>query len=198
MTVVMWTIRQIAERDKVSKQAVSKTVAKMRADKGEDGIELDGLGRVAKVSVAHYDEYRQRFVNPAKASAPIRSGDDVPVAAAQDPPRRQEDSFDEARRQNEWIKNAREKLRYQEDTKLLMRADRVREAQTMAGAEIKAIVSRLPNKADDLATALGRSGVHGLRLKLRDIANEMLTQIADKLNEIANTAPDEDELIEED
>lgn len=198
MTVVMWSIGEIAKRDGVSKQAVSKTVAKMRADKGDEGVELNGLGHVAKVSVAHYDEYRQRYVNPAKALAPIRTGEDAPVLADAPQPKRQEDSFDEARRQNEWIKNAREKLRYQEDTKLLMRADRVREAQAIAGSEIKAIVNRLPNKADDLATALSRTGVHGLRLKLRDIATEMLMQIADKLSEIANAAPDEDDLIEED
>jgi hypothetical protein len=193
----MWTIKQIAERDKVSKQAVSKTVGKMRADKGDDGIELDALGRVAKVSVAHYDEYRQRYVNPAKAAAPIRNGDETPVTADAAVAKRQEDSFDEARRQGEWIKVQREALRLQEQRGQLIRADRQREAAKMVGAEIQVIINRLPNKADDLASAFSRDGVHGLRLKLRDVATEMLTLIADKLNEIALAAPDEDDLIEE-
>lgn len=196
MTVVMWTIGQIAERDKVSKQAISKTVGKMRTEKGDDWIEFDGLGRVAKVSIAHYDEYRQRFVNPAKASAPIRTMDERPVAeTAGEIEARQNESFDEARRQNEWIKNAREKLRHQEDAKLLMRADRVRAAEKMAGSEIKAIVSRLPNKADDLAATFAAGGVHALRLELRKVAVDMLDEIAKKLDEIAAAAPDEDELI---
>lgn len=191
----MKSIREISERDNVSRQAVSKTVASIRVEKGDDWIEFDARGRVARVSVAHYDEYRQRYVNPAKASAPIRQMDEKTYESAGEMEARQNDSFDEARRQNEWIKNARDKLRHQEDAKLLMRADRVREAEAMVGGEIKAIVSRLPNKADDLAATFAAGGVHALRLELRKVATDMLNQIASKMDGIAAAAPDEDELI---
>lgn len=189
----MWSIGEIAARDKISKQAVSKTVASIRAEKGDDWIEFDARGRVAKVSVAHYDEYRQRYVNPAKASAPIR-----PSSESAGPLLPQSESFDEARRQSEWIKVQREKLRLQEQTGQLIRADRQREAARRVGVEIQAIVNRLPNKADDLAAAFTAGGVHGLMLELRKVGGDMLMQISGKLEEIAAAAPDEDALIEED
>ncbi|HEV7251412.1 MAG TPA: hypothetical protein VGN93_30925 [Shinella sp.] len=198
MSDVMWSVAQIAARDGVSKPAVSKTVKRLLEERPETPVERGSQGQVLGISLAHYDHYRQRFVNPAKASAPIRPVvsapllDDVPPFQT-----RQEDSFDEARRQSEWLKVGREKLRQQEVTGQLLRKDKIDEAHKTIGAELQSIIKRLPNKADEVADAVSKEGIHGARVALRKIAYELGNQLADKLAEIAKAAPTEDSLIEE-
>lgn len=193
MTDVMWSISQIAARDGVSKPAVSKTVKKLIEDRPDTPVERGGQGQVMKISLAHYDHYRQRFVNPAKASAPIRSI----VPAASVPPINPSDSFDEARRQSEWLKVGREKIRHQEECGQLVRRDRLEDGHRAIGAELLSIIRRLPNRADDVALAVSKEGVHGVRVLLRQIAFEIGNQMADKLAELAETAPENDPLIED-
>jgi hypothetical protein len=193
MTDVMWSISQIAARDGVSKPAVSKTVKKLIEDRPDTPVERGGQGQVMKISLAHYDHYRQRFVNPAKASAPIRSI----VPAASVPPINPSDSFDEARRQSEWLKVGREKIRHQEECGQLVRRDRLEDGHKAIGAELLSIIRRLPNRADDVALAVSKEGVHGVRVLLRQIAFEIGNQMADKLAELAETAPENDPLIED-
>lgn len=193
MTDVMWSISQIAARDGVSKPAVSKTVKKLIEDRPETPVERGGQGQVMKVSLAHYDHYRQRFVNPAKASAPIRPI----VPAASVPPINPSDSFDEARRQSEWLKVGREKIRHQEECGQLVRRDRLEDGHRAIGAELLSIIRRLPNRADDIALAVSKEGVHGVRVLLRQIAFEIGNQMADKLAELADAAPENDPLIED-
>ena len=193
---IMVAISYIAERDDVSKQAVSKTVKRLLDDRPDTPVERGSQGQVLRISLAHYDHYRQRFVNPAKASAPIRPIVSAPLLDDV-PPFRQEDSFDEARRQSEWLKVGREKLRQQEVSGQLVRKDKIDEAHKIIGAELQSIIKRLPNRADDVAHAVSKEGIHGARVLLRQIAFELGNQLADKLAEIAKTAPPEDPLIEE-
>ncbi|MGQ2968904.1 MAG: hypothetical protein ACT6RF_09165 [Allorhizobium sp.] len=159
MADVMWSIAQIAVRDGVSKPAVSKTVKKLTEARPDTPIERGSQGQVLKVSLAHYDEYRQRHVNPAKATAPLRGpdGSNEPRGIS-DPGRspRDEESFDEARRQAEWLKVGREKIRHQEDAGQLIRKDKQEQAASVIGGQIQAIVRRLPNKADELALAVSK------------------------------------------
>lgn len=192
-TLIMWTIGQIAERDSVSKPAVSKAVKKLLEARPETPVNLDSQGRVLGISLAHYDEYRQRFVNPAKATAPLRQAEAPSVT-----PVNPADSFDEARRVGEWLKVGREKIRHQEEIGKLIRADRHDEAVRLAGAEIKTIVARLANRADDVALAVSKEGVHGARVALRKIAFEIGNEIADRLEQMAIAAPETDALIEAD
>jgi hypothetical protein len=189
--LIMWSIGKIAERDNVSKPAISKSVKKLIEARPDTPVSLDGQGRVLAVSLAHYDEYRQRFVNPAKATAPIRS-----VETLSAPPLAPTDSFDEARRVGEWLKVGREKIRHQEQLGQLLRADMVDEAVRAAGAEIKTVVSRLANRADDLALAVSKEGVHGVRVALRRIAFELGNEIADKLEQISAGAAADDAMID--
>jgi hypothetical protein len=201
MSDVMWSIAQIAARDDVSKAAVSKAVKKMLEARPETPAERGGQGQIMRISLAHYDEYRQRHVNPAKASAPIRSGDeggfDFHPPASSGKPLQAKDSFDEARRQAEWLKVGREKIRHQEECGDLIRRDRLEAAVSMIGVELQAIIKRLPNRADDVALAVSKEGVHGVRVLLREIAFEIGNQMADKLEAIATAAPETDDLIEE-
>ncbi len=193
--LVMWSIGQIAQRDGISKAAVSKTAKKLLVEREDTPVERGSQGQVMKISLAHYDEYRQRFVNPAKATAPIRSvtssvGSAAPINASE--------SFDEARRQAEWLKVGRERIRHQEELGQLVRKDMLEAAHRMVGLEIQRIVGRLQNSADEVALAVSKEGVHGARMALRKAAFDLGNQIADALATIADNAPEHDEQIEAD
>ena len=195
-SLIMWSAVEVAARDGVSKQAVSKQIKSLLEAKPETPVERDGRGRVIKVSLAHYDEFRQRFVNPLKASAPLRSID-TEQPQPQAPLTDATDSLNEARRQSEWLKVGREKIRHQEELGQLIRKDRMVDAALMVGAEIKLVVARLQNRADDLAHAVSREGASGARVLLRRIAFELGNEIADKLAAIADASPEADPLIED-
>ena len=177
---VLWSISKIAERDGITKQAVSKVVQALISDH-DLPVERDTRGRVSRVSLPHYDHHRGQFTNPAKvmAARPARS----PAEGDRG------DSFEEARRQGEWLKVEREKLDQARERKLLVRVDMLSEALDRAGREIQSIVSRLPNKADDVALAGAKEGVHGVRVLLRDIAFKLSMEVADRLSELAVAAP---------
>ena len=187
---IMWSVSQIAERDGISKQAVSKIVKSLVEKEGLP-VERDGRGRVSLLSLAHYDHYRSQFTNPAKTNASRNE----PSSSSN--PTGRSDSFDEARRQNEWLKVEREKLRRQEELKKLIRVDLLADALAVSGKEIQNIVARLSNKADEIALAVSKEGAHGVRLALRQIAFELNTEIADKLSEIVANAPVSDPMIED-
>lgn len=192
--LIMWSIGQIAERDSVSKAAVSKAVKKLLAERPDTPADRGPQGQVMRISLAHYDDFRERFVNPAKATAPIRSTD----AGANSAPLKSSDSFEEARRQAEWLKVGREKIRHQEECGELIRRDKWESALRFSGLEIQRILNRLPNAADDLALAVSKEGIHGVRTALRKLAFAMGNEIADKLSLVASEAPEGDELIEAD
>ncbi|WP_308400298.1 hypothetical protein [Agrobacterium genomosp. 13] len=171
---------------------------KLAEDRADTPIERGSQGQVVAVSLAHYDHYRQRHVNPAKATAPLRSPDGRPDGKSPpELPFRDENSFDEARRQSEWLKVGREKIRHQEDCGALIRKDKTDQAVAMIGGEIQSIVKRLPNRADTIALAVSKEGVHGVRVLLRQIAIDICNDIADKLEALAEAAPESDPLIED-
>jgi hypothetical protein len=194
-TVHIWaSIAEIAGRDGVTKQAVSKTI-RQYAGSGELPVQRDLRDRVSKVSLAHYDHLRRKYVNPAKAAAPLFAEHELAApseASGKDPT-----SFEEARRRGEWLKVTAQELRLAEEQGALVRKDILVEALTKAGREIQKVVERLQNTADDLATAVAKEGAHGARVELRKIALKLNGEIADKLAAIMAKAPETDALLEE-
>ncbi|WP_223478736.1 hypothetical protein [Oricola indica] len=184
---VMWSIGKIAERDGISKQAVSKIVKKLVAEH-DIPVDRDGRGRISAVSLAHWDHHRGQFTNPAKQ--PVRESTKGKPPAA--------DSFEEARRQNEWLRLERSRIEHQEMAGKLVRRDQLDASIEMIGREIQTIVARLPNSADDLALAVSKEGAHGLRSALRDLAFKINGQVADRLAEIAGGAPKTEPVMEDD
>lgn len=180
----MWSAEQIATRDGVTKQAVSKTVQAILAAMKNVPVERDGRGRVLRISLAHYDHHRERFMNPAKMATP-------PAEKTS-----QGDSFEEAKRQSEWMKVGREKIRLEEDVSSLIRADKTNEAVHSAKHEIGLIIDRLPIRAEQLAAIVAKEGVHGVRVALRTIAHDICNEIADRLEALSADAPEFDPLIE--
>lgn len=183
---VMWSIGQIAERDGISKQAVSKIVKKLVSDHGIP-VDRDGRGRISAVSLAHYDHHRDRFTNPAKQQ-PAGQEKTKPAAPA--------DSFEEARRQREWLALERAKIEHQVEIGQLVRMDGLVSALETTGREIQSLVAKVEHRADDLAIAVSKEGSHGLRLALRKALFETNNRIAERLSEIAGEAPKGDQPIE--
>ena len=193
-THVMWGIGQIAARDQVSKAAVSKHVKKMCENMPDAPVERGGQGQVLRVSLAHYDHYRQRHLNPAKTKEPIKAL--KPMQPGDGGAGSQSDTFEEARRQSEWLRVGLARIRHQEECGQLIRKDRIDEAHRQIGRDLQMLIQRLPNRADDLAAAVAREGAHGARMLLRKIAFELGNGLADRLEAMAAQAPAGDETIE--
>lgn len=187
---VMVTPADVAARDNVTKQAVTKLVRQL-VEKHKLPVERDGRDRVVRFSLAHYDHYRGEFASSEKVAASRNS----PAAPT---PQNSSTSRDEALRQEAWLKVGREKIRRQEEIGQLIRADRTRDALTVCGREIQNIIARLQNKADDMALAVSREGAHGLRVMLRQISFDLNSEIAEKLAAIVEAAALHDEPLEDD
>lgn len=186
---VMSTPAEVAARDGVTKQAVTKLVRRL-VDEHDLPVERDSRERIIRFSLAHYDHYRGEFASSEKVAAARRDTPPVqPVTSST--------SRDEALRQEAWLKVGREKIRRQEQIGQLVRADRTREALLVCGREIQSSIARLQNKADDMAMAVSREGAHGLRVLLRQIAFDLSTEIAEKLAAIVDAAAENDELLED-
>lgn len=155
----MWSIAHIAERDGVSKQAVSKHVGKLVGAGLE--VERDGQGRVVAVNVAAYDHLRGRFADPAKAQAPRR-----PVT----PDDRAAESYEEAKRAAAWLNVEREKIKLQVDRGELVSRAAVEARIDQMGAALVRVIDRLPNATDEISAAMVKHGTHGVRTELRDLA----------------------------
>lgn len=189
--MVMWTIGQIAERDSVSKAAVSKMVAKLVRDH-DLPVRRDGRERVVAVSLADYDHHRAFFGSSEQNQTTAPDNDGRGVL----PDRQASESRDEALRQKAWLEVRRQRLEDAKEAGQLVRADRLNEALASAGRVIQSEVGRLSNKADDIALAVSKEGTSGARAELRKIAIEINTRIADALAKIAGDAPDRDEALE--
>lgn len=186
---VMVAPGEVAARDGVTKQAVTKLVRRF-VEEHDLPVERDGRGRIVRFSLAHYDHFRGEFASSEKVAAARKE-------RAPSPPANSSTSRDEALRQEAWLKVTREKLRRQEEIGQLIRADRTREALIVCGREIQSSIARLQNRADDMALAVSREGAHGLRVLLRQIAFELNSEIADRLGKIVEAAAQHDELLED-
>ena len=180
---VMWTVSEVAARDLVSKQAVSKKVG-LLVDIGLT-VERDEKGRVKKLNVVEYDRLRGRTDDPSKAQAPDRA----PAGAK---PVDDEDSYKEALRTKTWHESERLRLDLEERRGQLVRVDSVTDAVVACATSITAIVDRLPNVADDLVAAVSREGVHGVRVALKQLAAKLRADIAEALTIVAANAPKSD------
>jgi len=195
---VMMTLSEIAARDGISRQAISKTVRELVEKHDDIPVERDGRGRIVRVSVGHIDHYRDKFQNPAKvlASRPSPSADN-PKRDGASPSEQEGDSFEEARRLNEWLRYSRLKLQHDEACGRLISADTVAAALDSLGREAQAIIARLPNHADDISGPFAKEGVHGLRTALREVAHQINLSIAKRFEEIAASAPERDVIEDE-
>jgi hypothetical protein len=169
---VMWTVKQVAERDQISKQAVSKRARRYAYQHGLI-VERDAQDRIVKLNVVQYDQLRGRFGDPAQVRAKAEP------KAEQKPPA--EDSLDEARRTQAWLDAERSRLALDEAKGRVVSVDAVRAVIAEAAEIVANIIDRLPNAADALAPEVAKTGAHGLRIGLTKEAHRMRDEIAKAL-----------------
>jgi hypothetical protein len=180
---VMWTVSQIAERDGISKQAVS-TRARGFAENHSLTVDRDGRGRIKRLNVVEYDALRDRFGDASKAQAPRPTL----TAGPAKPP--QGDSREEAQRRQAWIDAERSRIALDELKGELLRKDVTLSALAEAADRVAGIIDRLQNAADDLAPTVAQDGTHGLRLALAKVSHTMRKEIAEVLrNALLGLAP---------
>lgn len=178
---VMWTIQQIAERDGVSKQAVSKQVARLVERHGL-AVERDAQGRVAAVNVAEYDHLRGRFGDPSKAQAPRPIAPAPPSETVS--PVASSESYDEALRQKTWHEAEQKRLALAQAKGELIQVGELEDAIAPLSDALIAVFDDLVSCADEIANALTRGGLQQLRAALKKIAAEQRARAADALEQL--------------
>lgn len=173
---VIATISEIAARDGISKQAVSKKVREL-LDLGL-AVERNERGHIVSVNLAQYDYLRGRHDDPSKSQRP--------AAAEQNSPA---NSYDEALRKRTWYEAERKRLDLEEQIGRLIPVDEIATAVDECGAEIVQIVRQLQNETDAIAAVVAREGSHGLRVHLKQIESRFLAEIAKALRALATRAP---------
>lgn len=183
---VMWSVSRIAEREGISRQAISKQVARMIEHHGLD-VSHDGRGRVSAVNIVNFDTIRRRFGDSGKVhEAP------APKPTLPDPEQGSGDAtLDGARRLKVIYETESIRLRLGEESGQLVRMDVMTEALTRMAEEIGRVVD-LPQHADAIAAASGR-GLHELRITLKRLTVEMRGAIADHCARVALAAPQKDD-----
>lgn len=181
----MWTVGQVAARDQVSKQAVSKSVRTL-AERHGLSVERNGQGAITALNVAEYDHLRGKVADPSKAQAPReRQTDRLDLKPGE--------TYDEALRQKTWHEAEKRRIELDELKGQLIRRDRLTAAVLRIAGDIVRAVDQLPASADELATAVAREGSHGLRLALKRLAVSIRSDIAGSLESLATGAPSEPE-----
>lgn len=180
----MWTVGQIAARDGISKQAVSKSVRTL-AERHGLTVERSAQGAISAVNVAEYDHLRGRFADPSKAQAPRQ--------APERPDLKPSETYDEALRQKTWHEAEKRRLELDEIKGALVRRDRLTDAILRVAGDIERAVDRLPGSADELANAVAKDGTHGLRVALKRLSADLRDELASALEAIAAAAPDRDD-----
>lgn len=186
---LMLSISQIADRDQVSKPTVSLHVKRL-VDRHGLFVERDGQGRVARVNVAQYDVLRNRFADPSKAQAPVA------------PASPQVDSYDEALRRKTLYEAERRRMELEQLKGRLIPVDALADALDRAAEVAKEALAAFEDAADDIAAAVSRDGVRGVRAELKRLRHELTTrqmdafagearrlraEIRDDVNELSDT-----------
>ena len=186
----MLTVSEIAERDGISRQAVSKRVKDLVAKHGLTTRRAPN-GSVLAVNVVQYDLLRERFGDQSQVR--VRK-DPAPIPSA--PPVVDSKSYDEATRRRAWLEMEKRRLEVAELRGKLIRADKYAEAVGRCGAELVSVIELLPQKADALSVELKCDDVHQVRLALKRLAYEMRADLAKKFEALAEAAPELDEPID--
>ena len=187
---VMLPLKAIAERDKVSRQAISKQVARLVEHHGLQ-VARDGRGRVCAVNIVHFDDLRARFGDSSKVShsgSPDR--DPLPGPGHG---HGENKTLDGARRIKLVHETEAIRLRLNEESGKLVRMDLMSDALTRLAEEIGRVVDLLQH-ADTIAAAAGR-GLPELRLTLKRLTSETRAKIADRCDAIAAAAPQKDDAL---
>lgn len=169
-------ISEIAERHGVSRQAVSRRVARFTAVHPDFRVSRDSRGWIVDVPLDQYEALIARYGDSAlrpRLSASAEASGDMPEVVR---------SIDKAKLITAQVRAEREALKLAQERGKLVRVDLIGEAIERAEAVILAAIDRLPRHAEELSSALGRDGVQGLRQALARLARSIRHDIADALD----------------
>lgn len=186
---VMWTVSQVADRDRISKQAVSKRVRYLMNTQGLT-VSKNASGNVIALNVVQYDLLRSRYGDQSQVRTRRDLAASPPAALTVD-----RKSYDEAVRQRAWLDMEKRRLEVAELRGQLIRADRYMEAVGACCAELCRIIDLLPQEADAVSVELGSDDVHRVRQVLKGIARRQRTDLAKAFEALAKEAPSHDEAL---
>jgi len=195
LPLFMITAAEVAQKEGITKQAVTKMVRKFVEDHSLP-VERDGRNRIVKFSLAHFEAYREQFGNSEQtAAARLTSiGPEIQSEATHTLSLDNSTSRDEALRRDAWLTLEKKAVLWELELGRLIVREALEVALQNCGKEIQNVINRLPNSADDIALAMTKEGEHGVRTILRKISFRMGNEIADRLEAIASGAPKSDEL----
>lgn len=184
----MWTVSEVADRDGISKQAVSKRVRDL-AERHDLLVERNGQGHVTALNVVQYDLLRERYGDPSQVrlSRQEAPAGELPLATAP------KDTIEEANRRRAWLDMEKRRLELAQITGQLVRADMVEAAVGKCCEEVVRLIDRLPQEADAVALAIRSDEVHLLRLALKGVAHRLRTKLAKAFEDLQAAAPATDD-----
>ena len=186
---VYMTAAQIADRDGISRQAVSKQVARL-VMRHQLEVKRDGSGRIVAINSAHFDRLLNRFGDTAQMrrkpqAQPVA---DIESAAGGAPREAKADTLDQARIRKLAYDTELQRLALDEMRGRLVRRDLLDVALQRLSDELARAVD-FTQHADPLAAALARGGMHALRIECKRITTVTRTQLADQCARLAIAAP---------
>lgn len=180
----LMTIGELAAREGVTKQAISKTVKRL-IEHHRLAVERDARGRVAKVDRESFDRLRHIHGDSSKRHEPPAPEPIVLPTNA---------TLDGARREQIVEATRLTRLRLAAEAEALVRVDRVEEAANRLAEEIARQVDILPF-LDDLIAAYQREDMHGVRMAAKRANEQMRARIAEACAQLAQAAPARDDTI---
>lgn len=180
----LMTIGELAAREGVTKQAISKTVKRL-IEHHRLAVERDARGRVAKVDRESFDRLRHIHGDSTKRHEPPPPEPVAPMGNA---------TLDGARREQVVETTRLTRMRIAAEAGALVRVDRVEEAANRLAEEIARQVDILPF-LDDLIAAYQREDMHGVRMAAKRANEQMRARIAEACAQLAQAAPARDDTI---
>ena len=167
------SVSEIAQQKGVSKQAVSKRVARLEAS-GAIKTRRGPRGK-ALINIAEYDRAIGETGDLAHAQAP----DDAPLFAAADP-------VSETASATYSREQAREKSYKAERLGKLVAVNDVAAAGSKIADALVRAIDQLPTRAGELLAASERGGVEGIRAVLRTMGRELRDRASSELVALAD------------
>ena len=151
----------------VDKAAVSRRVTRLEAQ-GLITTQCAGPGKPKLISVAAYLKATEQTADAIRTANGVAAKAEAPASPS-------------LAQQQERITSVRaDLLQIELDTAkgLLVRADDVRDAMAHAAGELVRGLESLAARADELASALARDGVAGLRAAIKDVVRDLRERMA--------------------
>lgn len=189
------SVTELAEIKGVSKQAISKRLDRLI---GDGLIEVKKRGREKTVSLAEWDTVTNEVTDPAKlagrdttrAIEDEATGGNGAAAPEKDP------TYTQAITRKARLDADLKEIEVEKQKGTLLAIDDVRASMERCAELIVRDIDQLPSFADDLAAAVAKGGVGGLREALKVKARQLRETLARSMS-LAATTDEEPEEIEE-